>query len=95
MNTRDELTRLILGKTAPRAADSILAAGYRKPRTITTAEELDALPAESVVLSATSHVYQHESEEDVTWWAHPGDQRVYASRQVRLPATVLHVGGPL
>jgi hypothetical protein len=46
---RDELTMLILGKTAPRAADAILAAGYRKPRTITTAEELDALPVGSIV----------------------------------------------
>lgn len=40
MSARDELTTLILGKTAPRAADAILAAGYRKPRTITTREEL-------------------------------------------------------
>ena len=32
-------------------ADAILAAGYSKPRTITTAEELDALPVGSVVLS--------------------------------------------
>ena len=30
MSARDELTTLILGKTAPRAADAILAAGYRK-----------------------------------------------------------------
>ena len=32
-------------------ADALLAAGYRKPRTITTAEELDALPRGAVVLS--------------------------------------------
>jgi hypothetical protein len=32
------------------AAEVILAAGYRKPRTITTAEELDALPVGSVLL---------------------------------------------
>lgn len=30
--------------------DVILAAGYRKPRTVTTVEELDALPVGSVVL---------------------------------------------
>ena len=34
MSERDELATLILGKTAPRAADAILAAGYRKPPTI-------------------------------------------------------------
>jgi hypothetical protein len=54
---RDELTILILGKTAPRAADSILAAGYRKPRTVTTAKELDALRVGSVV--RTSGVEDH------------------------------------
>ena len=32
-----------------RAADAILAAGYRKPRTVTTAAELDALPMDSAV----------------------------------------------
>src|SRR5687768_5845348 len=35
MNARDELTTLVLGKTAPRAADAILAAGYRKAVTVT------------------------------------------------------------
>jgi hypothetical protein len=34
MSSRDELTTLILGKTAPRAADAVLAAGYRKPEII-------------------------------------------------------------
>lgn len=32
-------------------ADAILAAGYRRPRTITTAEELGALPNGSLLLS--------------------------------------------
>lgn len=32
-------------------ADGLLTAGYRKPRTITTAEELDALPDRAVILS--------------------------------------------
>ena len=31
-------------------ADELISAGYSKPRTITTAEELDALPSGSVVL---------------------------------------------
>lgn len=37
-------------------ADAILAAGYSKPRTITTAEELDALPEGSAVLDADHDV---------------------------------------
>ena len=33
-------------------AESLIAEGYRKPRTITTVEELDELPAGAVVLDA-------------------------------------------
>lgn len=62
---RAELTRIIMSPEgfddgpascgpnevyAARTADAVLAAGYRKPRTITTTEELDALPVGSVVL---------------------------------------------
>ena len=55
MSACDELTTLILGKTAPRAADAILAAGYRKPRTITTTEGLIGLPNNSLLLSTGRH----------------------------------------
>jgi hypothetical protein len=40
----------LVGIVASHATDAILAAGYRKPRTITTAEELDALKFGSVVV---------------------------------------------
>jgi len=40
-------------------ADAILAAGYSKPRAITTAEELEAIPRDSVLL-AGSRIYQKE-----------------------------------
>lgn len=49
MNARDELAAIIddrwhgYGYNPQGAADAILAAGYRKPRTITNAEELDDL----------------------------------------------------
>ncbi|MDQ5861777.1 MAG: hypothetical protein M3536_05895 [Actinomycetota bacterium] len=61
MSERDELAAVIRGNRAPwvtntehhemeqAQADAILAAGYRKPRTITTAAELDALPVGSVI----------------------------------------------
>lgn len=59
MNERDELAKLIFDVPSedpacipsPRAtADAILAAGYRKPYTITTADELDALPPGTVMI---------------------------------------------
>jgi len=93
VNARAELTTLVLGKTAPRAADAIIAAGYRKPRTITTVEELDALPVDSVVGDWTARVYQKDAEEEAPefpWWMMPGDQRRYPAKRITLPATVLH-----
>jgi len=57
MSERDELTEII-GWTFQHAgsdtfkdcADAVLAAGYHKPRTITTIEELEALPEGSVLI---------------------------------------------
>jgi hypothetical protein len=48
------------------AANAILAAGYRKPRTVTTVAELDALPVGSVVLSDTYRYMVHGGG-DVGW----------------------------
>lgn len=47
MNNRDELADIVAdydGWHPNEAADRILAAGYRKPRTITTEADLDSLP---------------------------------------------------
>ncbi|AYN58875.1 hypothetical protein PP634_gp49 [Arthrobacter phage Richie] len=93
MSARDELTTLILGKTAPRAADAILAAGYRKPRTITTAEELDALPIGSVLITdagAWEKVSDPDDADDITFWLQAGNRRWNPSRDVTLPAVILH-----
>jgi hypothetical protein len=92
MNARAELTTLILGKTAPRAADAILAAGYSKPRTITTAEELDALPYGSVILDPLG-VSLHKNE-FTGWRASNGAKNITAEmlEHEALPATVLHEG---
>jgi len=61
MSERDELASVIVEAYGedPRSecpceqdydvADAILAAGYRRPRTVTTVEELDALPISAVV----------------------------------------------
>lgn len=70
-------------------ADAILAAGFRKPRTITTAEELDALPFESVLRDAQGHVLER--------WGGPGENvwvtvmvNAFIPRgDITLPATIL------
>lgn len=93
MNARVELTTLILGKTATRAAESILAAGYRKPRTITTAEELDGLANGSVVLSDIykphrGRAISFQRWEDGEW--HRGARSGSTHPDNILPATVLY-----
>jgi hypothetical protein len=80
---------VVLDKTA----DAILAAGYRKPRTITTTDDLAALPVYSVVLDADAIAYQHygswdpNNETRIQWSA---EGRWFDTEQIALPATVLH-----
>jgi hypothetical protein len=94
---RDELARVIFDAPALIAwdnksqhviADAILAAGWSKPRTVTTVAELDALPRYSVIRTHLDEVYtKHYDfyEESDNWEArdrisiHSGD----------MPATVL------
>jgi len=86
---RDELTLTLVSlpwrsHPADVVAGKILAAGYRKPRRITTRDELDSLPVDSVVLSNTI-AYQYYGDES---WAAAG--RFYFNTQISLPAYVLH-----
>lgn len=76
-------------------ADELLAAGYRKPRQVTTVEELDALPIGAMVLDAHGDVARRYrggwrtmvSETDSDPWL------TVPLEDATLPATVLHVGG--
>jgi len=68
----------------------ILAAGYRKPRTITTVEELDALPVDSVALDADGVACQQMKLEGL--WESGGE--IVPSREIALPATVLFTPEP-
>ena len=82
-----------MSKPQKAVVDAILAAGYRKPRTITTAEELDALPVESVVMSNMGNVYVKDFDLDdpsAIWWVTAGAVSEYPSISITLPATVLH-----
>jgi hypothetical protein len=69
-------------------------AGYRKPRTITKAEELDALPNGSVVIAdLTSHhsggwPLAYQRWEDGAW--HRGARAASTHPDYIVPATVLH-----
>lgn len=86
MSVLHELERLILGRTAPRAVEAILAAGYRKPRTITTTEELDELPKMSVVRDDFGGVFQRQTK---FIWTRQNKDLDYEAYDIELPATVL------
>ncbi|TQJ60500.1 hypothetical protein FBY30_2768 [Arthrobacter sp. SLBN-83] len=110
MNARDELAALAreaIYKPAASSlvthdiADAILAAGYRKPRTITTAEELDALPVGSVVLR-NGRAFQRFAPHRVNafyeykaWQCTDGGfVRSTKDGMSILPATVIHEADP-
>lgn len=104
MNERDELARTIedvdiANEWDPspgmylKYGDAILAAGYRKPRTITTTEELDALAVGTVVLSekyihhTTGMGISFQKWDDWLW--HRGGRSSDTHPDYFLPATVL------
>lgn len=65
-------------------ADAILAAGYRKPRIITTVDEARQLRVDAVLFSDCT-AYQNYGDDA---WAGAG--RFYDVSQISLPAVVLH-----
>jgi hypothetical protein len=77
---------------------AILAAGYRKPRTITTAEELDALPFKSAILDSSGAVLVNDGDTEDPWASlaedFHGGPIWTSSAYIALPATVLHEGKP-
>jgi len=101
MNATDELAEVIYKarwvdgiKDVTVAADAgianaILAAGYSKPRTITTAAELDAL-AEGVILRAEQGgVWTRAVDGIGAVWRCAGYSHHYRADEIELPATVL------
>lgn len=93
---RDELTQIIddrwhgYGYNPQGAADAILAAGYRKPRTVTTVEELDALPEGTIILDTDPDALVTDG---TAWRSLLVPDCALRSSAVGLPATVLHEGG--
>lgn len=93
MNERDELTEILhrrIGGSVGETVGDILAAGYRKPRQVTTVEELDALPYNSIVMfdeGWRTSVAERQAE-SMRWYV-PGCLE-YIRPEALLPATVLH-----
>lgn len=104
MTARDELAEIIYDawrEEEPRdsadiATAAILAAGYHKPRTITTSDELNALPVGSVVLyrdRAFQHYPAHPAPfDEYQQWkcADGGFVRSTKDGSSILPAIVIH-----
>jgi hypothetical protein len=68
------------------AAEAVLKAGYRKPRTITTVEELNALPIGTVVRSEAKTI---AARLDSTAGVLFGMEGSFPWHHLALPATVL------
>ncbi|MFJ4026046.1 hypothetical protein ACIPWF_00680 [Paenarthrobacter sp. NPDC089989] len=65
------------------------------PRSVTTVEELDALPAGSVVMSEAGLTWAKDSyldDPEFPFWVTPGESRQHNAHRVSLPAKVLHEG---
>ena len=111
-NERDELAQLIeragqLGpctvedlrlKDAEYYADAILAAGYVKPRQVTTPDEANELPDRSAILTPGDIIFRKWKDyygDGKHAWERELGQMVPAellSAEGHFPATVLHVG---
>lgn len=72
------------------AADALVASGWQKPRSITTVEELDALPFEAVVRDAEGHVLERWGDADEVLWTTVMVNAFIPRDAIALPAAVLY-----
>jgi hypothetical protein len=63
-----------------------------RTRTITTAEQLDALPFETVIRDGDGHVLERWGEPNENGWVTVMITSFIPREQITLPATVLHEG---
>jgi hypothetical protein len=71
----------------------ILAAGYRKPRQVTTAAELDVLAYGNVIRDDYGIVYAKPYNKD-NFWLMVGDHERHPSAHILLPATLIREEAP-
>ncbi|AHB31657.1 hypothetical protein ArV2_gp46 [Arthrobacter phage vB_ArS-ArV2] len=91
MTDSEELFALICGRTTTKAVERILAAGYRRPRTIATVAELDALPDGVIIMDARASCREGlKTMGSGNVWRAMGPATVLRSPEIALPATVLH-----
>jgi len=107
VSARDELVEIIqdCGEYIPgshaddyvspsKAADAILAAGYRRPRVVTTVAELDALSKAAAILDANGSPFINDGDDQDPWCSpvesFEGGPCWFDSSSILLPATVLH-----
>jgi len=81
------------------ATDAVLAAGYRRPRTVTTAAEMDALRFFAVVLDAYGTPYvceRHATDGSRNEWRPAGMNHLDQSEDILFhgDATVVYEGEP-
>ena len=77
----------VLDKTS----DAIIAAGYRKPRIITTTEELATLGFEVVIRDADGHVLERWGDgDDAMVWVTVGVNHFVPAGEITLPATAIY-----
>lgn len=71
MSDHNELFQLILGRTTTKAVDRIIAAGYRKPRTIRTHQERAALKPGAICMDLAGNAWKR----GVSSWVGTGEGR--------------------
>lgn len=71
-------------------ADGLRAAGYRRPRLIKTAAELDKLPLRSVVLDGVGNPWKRA--DDGTWWCGPYSDQTTPMLALLGPVRVISEG---
>ena len=75
---------------ATKQAEKLLASGYRKPRTITTDEDLSAAPKGIVLRELDGLIWEKQGDgEGGAFWVETGDEQEYEYTEISLPATVL------
>jgi hypothetical protein len=103
MSEREELARLIANQLDRlflnrelepahqdyQLADALLAAGWRQTRTVSSAEELNALPLDSVVINERGDAWQKAGRNWYLTGSTGGSKTV-----PYMPATVIHEGEP-
>ncbi|NWL34473.1 hypothetical protein [Paenarthrobacter nitroguajacolicus] len=75
---------------AAHVADGLCADGYRKPRTVATIEDLDALPFEAVIRDAEGHALERWGDAEHVQWSTPGCKWFVPATEIALPVTVLY-----